>query len=506
MELPVLLFLTSGLFLGWSLGANDAANVFGTAVGTRMVTFATAAVVCSVFVVLGAVVSGSGAAHTLGTLGAVNALAGSFMVALAAGLTVYFMTKWGLPVSTSQAIVGAIIGWNLFSDSVTDTDTLLKIVLTWIACPILSGIIAVILMKAVKVVFRAVKLHLLRLDAYTRAALILAGAFGAYSLGANNIANVMGVFVDVSPFTSLRIGDLFTLSSVEQLFLLGGMAIAVGVFTYSKRVMMTVGASLMPMSPVAAWVVVIAHSVVLFLFASEGLEHLLARSGLPTIPLVPVSSSQAVVGAVIGLGLARGGKDIDWKLVGNIGLGWLTTPVLSALVCFVFLFFLQNVFDQRVYREVHYVLSETVLAKLGDSGLTTEDLYELKDQEYPSAIEFLDGVRENMYLSKEMEKKALRIAELRRIYIHPNRIERLDQHWLSPAQFAAVKTLKGVRFDHVWQLAEALANLSEEWKFLERTKVNKLQNKELADKLEYLSRHFADRGTADNGRRGRRLT
>ncbi|MDH3914452.1 MAG: inorganic phosphate transporter, partial [Rhodospirillales bacterium] len=88
MDAAVLFFLSSGLFLGWSLGANDAANVFGTAVGTRMVRFATAAVICSVFVVLGAVISGGGAAHTLGKLGAVNALGGSFMAAFAAAFAV----------------------------------------------------------------------------------------------------------------------------------------------------------------------------------------------------------------------------------------------------------------------------------------------------------------------------------------------------------------------------------------------------------------------------------
>ena len=57
MELAVLFFLTSGLFLGWSLGANDAANVFGTAVGTQMVRFTTAAIICSLFVILGAVIA-----------------------------------------------------------------------------------------------------------------------------------------------------------------------------------------------------------------------------------------------------------------------------------------------------------------------------------------------------------------------------------------------------------------------------------------------------------------
>ena len=117
----ILLFLSSGLFLGWALGANDAANVFGTAVGTRMVSWRNAAIICSIFVILGAVISGAGTSQTLGKLGAITALPGAFMTALSAGFSVFVMTKSGLPVSTSQAIVGAIIGWNFFSNQATDT-------------------------------------------------------------------------------------------------------------------------------------------------------------------------------------------------------------------------------------------------------------------------------------------------------------------------------------------------------------------------------------------------
>jgi len=349
MDLTVLLFLTSGLFLGWALGANDAANVFGTAVGTRMVRFTTAAAICSLFVILGAVISGAGAAHTLGKLGAINALAGSFMAAFAAATAVYLMTKAGLPVSTSQAIVGAIIGWNLFSDTPTDPEALSKILSTWVLCPVLAAIFSAIIYKLTVWIIRHAKLHLLRTDAYTRIGLILAGAFGSYSLGANNIANVMGVFVPANPFADLAITDFLAFSGAQQLFLLGAIAIAVGVFTYSKRVMMTVGNNLLPLSPVAAWVVVIAHSIVLFLFASQGLEAFLKGQGLPSIPLVPVSSSQAVVGAVIGIALLKGGRGIQWRVLGSIGFGWIVTPVLACMVCFIGLFFLQNVFGQTVY-------------------------------------------------------------------------------------------------------------------------------------------------------------
>ena len=80
-----------------------------------MVSFTKAALICSVFVVLGAVISGEGAAQTLGKLGAIDTLSASFVAAFTAAFTVYMMTRLGLPVSTSQAIVGAIIGWNLYS-------------------------------------------------------------------------------------------------------------------------------------------------------------------------------------------------------------------------------------------------------------------------------------------------------------------------------------------------------------------------------------------------------
>ena len=93
MDVTILFFLSSGLFLGWSLGANDAANVFGTAVGTRMVRFATAAAICSVFVILGAVFSGSGAANTLGKLGAINALDESVRVLLVGEARTFYIRR-----------------------------------------------------------------------------------------------------------------------------------------------------------------------------------------------------------------------------------------------------------------------------------------------------------------------------------------------------------------------------------------------------------------------------
>jgi len=118
-----------------------------------MLRFRTAAILCAVFVVLGAVISGAGASDGLGKLGAVNALPGSFTVALSAALTVYTMTKWGLPVSTTQAVVGGIVGWNVFSDSPTDLASLTQIAGTWVASPILGALICFVMLFIVQNVF-----------------------------------------------------------------------------------------------------------------------------------------------------------------------------------------------------------------------------------------------------------------------------------------------------------------------------------------------------------------
>ncbi len=342
-----LFFLSSGLFLGWTLGANDASNVFGSAVGSKLIRFKQAAIIASIFVILGAVIQGSGGAHTLGKLGSVDALGGAFTVALAAGISVFWMTKLKLPVSTSQAIVGAIIGWNFFTGNPTDYNSLTKIVTTWISGPILGGIFAVLLFLLLRFILKKSKIHLIKLDGYMKYGLLIVGAFGAFSLGANNIANVVGIFVPSAPNISLDLG-LFTLNGTQLLFLAGGVSIAIGILTYSKKVMMTVGDSLMKLNAETALVVVLAHSLVLFVFSSQNLSDFFVNIGLPAIPLVPVSSSQAIVGSIIGIGILKGGKNIQLNVIGKIALGWLVTPIIAGLIAFFALFFMSNVFNLKV--------------------------------------------------------------------------------------------------------------------------------------------------------------
>lgn len=295
--------LIAGIFLGWALGSNDAANIFGTAVATRMVKFWTAAILTSVFVILGAVLEGAGGMKTLGSLSS-QTVNSAFITSLAAALTVTLMTYFKLPVSTSQAIVGAIIGAGIVRQSI-DFSPLGKIVLAWVLTPIGAMVVAFLLYIILGWgVERTIK-DVVTLDKVLKMGLILAGIYGAYALGANNVANVTGVFVKSGMIT------------VFQGALLGGLGIASGVLTYSKNVMMTVGKGITELSPFSALVAVLAEATTVYIYAKIG---------------IPVSTSQAIVGAVMGIGLIKGMNYLNKNTIKNILFGWLGTPTIAGII------------------------------------------------------------------------------------------------------------------------------------------------------------------------------
>jgi phosphate/sulfate permease len=168
----------------------------------------------------------------------------------------------------------------------------------------------------------------------------------------------MGVFVPAFHLHDLNLW-IVNLDSSQQLFLLGGLAIASGIITYSWKVMETVGSNILELSSEAALVVVLAQSLVLFIFSSTALSNLIVKTGLPPIPMVPVSSSQVVVGCILGIGLYKGARNINFRVLGEIGLGWIISPVASGLLTFFLLFFMKNIFGINVGSEVSQIINTT---------------------------------------------------------------------------------------------------------------------------------------------------
>jgi len=290
----------SGVFLGWSLGSNDASNVFGTAVASRMVRFGTAAVLCSAFVILGAVLQGAEGIETYRRLSPMGPNE-AFLVGLSAALTVTLMSYWKLPVSTSQAVVGAIVLVGLLRANL-DPSSLLKVVLCWIGTPIGAALITIVLYYVVGKLMNRLHLSLFAYDRWLRFGLIVAGSYGAYALGANNVANVTGPFAGP--------GGLDTFSAT----LIGSVAIALGVLTYSRNVMMTVGRNLVKLDAFTAFIAILSEAVTVHIYAKIG---------------VPVSTSQAIVGAVLGVGLLKGMRTINQRTLLRVLFGWVGTPAIS---------------------------------------------------------------------------------------------------------------------------------------------------------------------------------
>jgi len=293
--------LIAGAFMGWGLGSNDAANLFGPAVGSRALRFWTAASLASLFVVIGAVLMGSRGFATYGAIGT-QTLVSSFTVMLAAGITIAVMTLLGLPISSTQATVGAIIGGSLLNASGVNLQPLVKIFLSWVLTPIGGMAAAYIPYKIITLYPHTLVGRFASHDRFIRWGIVLVTCYGAFSLGANNVANVTGVYVKSG------------LMAPSTAAIFGSLAIALGILTFSKRVIRTVGSGLVPLDPFAALVVVLAEAITLNVYALIG---------------VPVSASQAVVGAVIGIGLVKGVNTIDGRALVRVLFGWLGTPTIA---------------------------------------------------------------------------------------------------------------------------------------------------------------------------------
>jgi len=292
--------LIAGAFMGWAQGSNDAASLFGPAVETQALRFRAAACLVSAFAILGAAIVGSRGFSTYGAIGD-QTLTSSLTAMIAAGITVVLMTALRLPVSGTQAVVGAIVGGALVTGGV-HVETLSMIFLSWVLTP-LGGLIAAY------VPYRLVSLHpgallgrLAARERVVRVGLILVTAYAAFAYGANNVANVTGVFV--------KAGVIGPLPAA----LFGAAALSLGIQTLGRRVIRTVGSAIVTLNPFAALIIVLAQAITLNVYALLG---------------VPVSISQAVIGAVVGIGLVKGARMINGRILRRVAFGWIGTPAIA---------------------------------------------------------------------------------------------------------------------------------------------------------------------------------
>jgi PiT family inorganic phosphate transporter len=302
--------LGASAYVGWNIGANDTANCIGTTVGCGLLSFKRAVILVAVFAILGAMLQGHHVMHTIGK-GIVKSDLNYLAVCVAlicSGFFVTLATFFRIPTSTSQAIVGGVVGIGLAAGAEIDFSKLILIAESWIICPILVMALAYGLMHLIRIVLNRFGTSSILFQQAFGYLAIISACYVAYSMGANNAGNAVGPVANLNIFPP------------QLLLFIGGISMAVGAWTYGQKVADTIGKGITPLDIPGAFVAQISSAFGMHLFSMFG---------------IPVSTSSAIVGAVVGVGLVKGARAISRKTILTILIGWVLTPTLAGSFSFM---------------------------------------------------------------------------------------------------------------------------------------------------------------------------
>jgi len=314
--------LALSLYVAWCLGANDAANPTNCAVGSGVLDLRKALTLFAAFASLGALLQGYMVMKTIGR-GVVPSidLLGTFTVMLAAGLWITLCTYKGLPISTSQSIVGSVIGYGLATRGLGGVNwgVMWKIVASWVVSPLLA-------IALTALTYRWLAMPLYRRygggDGRLVTALLVASlCFSAYAFGANDVGNATGVFVTVMS----ALGMAPESAAMMALAALGSLGIALGGFTWGYRVIRTVAYRVTRLDPYTGMAAGLSTALTIYLFTT--VPYALIGYGMP------ISTTHSSVGSVIGAGLVRG-RRVNRLTVLLITASWLLTVPASASISY----------------------------------------------------------------------------------------------------------------------------------------------------------------------------
>ena len=402
-----------GLFMAWGIGANDVANAMATSVGSKALTFKTAIIIAAIFEFTGAFLAGGEVTSTIRN-GIIDAdllsgtpellVYGMLASLLAAGVWLVVASRYGLPVSTTHSIVGAIVG---FAAVVVGVEAVKwgkvgSIAMSWVVSPLLAGILSYFLFRSVQMLIlnskdpfnnakRYVPFYIfltgfiialvtmfkglthIGLDFTPEESYIIAflvgvitamiGAFMirkirqrpednkayhfhsvelvfgvlmiftacamAFAHGSNDVANAIGPVAAIVSIVSSD-GMVSQQSPVPNwVLLLGAAGIVLGLMMYGHKVIATVGSNITDLTPSRGFCCNLAASATVVLASGTGL---------------PISTTHTLVGAVLGVGFARGISALNLRVVGSIFMSWIITLPAGAILSIIFFYIIAGLF------------------------------------------------------------------------------------------------------------------------------------------------------------------
>jgi len=287
--------------------------------------------------ILGIMFNRQGTSVFIADLSNISEPKAAYVVLLAALLTSWFMHQYFRFTSVSHTVIGAIIGWLLFFSHSLPTSKILYIIFVWLLSPLLSFILASFFLTVSKKIIEKSKLHIFKLDYLFQLLTLAAGVMAVYSFGANNSANLTGVYL--KSFRNKNIQFLQWTIPVEIiLFLFMAASIATGFILSQQRYKNKRRIVIFKFSQEVNLSVLMAYTVVVFLFSSNAFQELLHFIGFSGYALVPLNSYYVLTGALVGISFKNGFNIYKKETFTAISAKAIVTPLISAALAFILFF------------------------------------------------------------------------------------------------------------------------------------------------------------------------
>ena len=301
-------------------GFHDAANAIATSVSTRALTPRAALVMAAVMNLVGAFL-GTGVAQTVGSgIVELPETESSLVVILAAllGAIVWNLTTWwfGLPSSSSHALIGGLVGATLAAAGTVQWAGITeKVVIPMIVSPVVGFTLAFLFMTAIMWIFRRANPG--RVNRGFRIAQTFSAAAMALGHGLQDAQKTMGVIT-----LALVVGGIQATFYVQWwVIVLSASALAAGTYAGGWRIMRTLGRRIVHLDPPRGFVAETTASSILYTTAF--------------VFAAPISTTQTITSAVMGVGATRRFSAVRWGVAGDIATAWVLTIPMAALVAAV---------------------------------------------------------------------------------------------------------------------------------------------------------------------------
>ena len=311
------LIILVALIFDYTNGFHDAANAIATSVATKALRARTALLIAALGNLIGAFLS-EGVAKTVGKgiIEVKPSTAGlmSVMAALLGAIAWNLLTWWfGLPSSSSHALIGGLVGAALVSnETVLWNGVVQKVAIPMVLSPMIGFTAAFLLTILLQWLFRNSKRS--KVGKGYKAGQIVAASAMSVGHGLQDAQKTMGVMT-----LALIVGGMHSGDSIPPLVKIGAaVAISLGTYAGGWRIMKTLGKRMIEMDPVRGLASQTVASSVLYILAI----HFKA----------PISTTHTITSSILGAGATRGRKWVRWGVVGNILGAWLLT-IPAAAAC-----------------------------------------------------------------------------------------------------------------------------------------------------------------------------